>query len=51
MKLAGDWQGTFLELPPGSWRDVLGETDHDGGTTPLEALLARLPVALLVRRA
>lgn len=51
MKLAGDWQGTCLELPPGRWQDVLGETEHDGGVTPLAALLARLPVALLVRRA
>lgn len=51
MKLAGDWQGTGIELPVGRWHDVLAGEEFDGGATPLEALLARLPVALLVRRA
>ena len=50
LKLAGDWQGTGLELPDGRWDDVLAQHEHEGGTTPLEVLLARLPVALLVRR-
>jgi (1->4)-alpha-D-glucan 1-alpha-D-glucosylmutase len=50
LKLAGDWQGTSLELPEGRWEDVLGLRAHTGGPTPLEALLVELPVALLVRR-
>jgi (1->4)-alpha-D-glucan 1-alpha-D-glucosylmutase len=50
MKLAGDWQGTSLDLPEGRWEDVLGLRAHDGGSTSLDALLADLPVALLVRR-
>jgi (1->4)-alpha-D-glucan 1-alpha-D-glucosylmutase len=51
MKLAGDWQGTSLELPEGRWEDVLGQRTHDGGPKALDALLVELPVALLVRRA
>lgn len=51
-KLAGDWQGTSIELPPGPWRDVLGQRTHEGGgSTQLQDLLGELPVALLTRAA
>ncbi|MFD8163675.1 malto-oligosyltrehalose synthase [Streptomyces malaysiensis] len=45
---AGGWGATRLPLPPGRWRDLLtGRTAE--GAVPLAELLARLPVALLVR--
>ncbi|PNG92210.1 malto-oligosyltrehalose synthase [Streptomyces malaysiensis] len=45
---AGGWGATRLPLPPGRWRDLLtGRTAE--GAVPLEELLSRLPVALLVR--
>jgi (1->4)-alpha-D-glucan 1-alpha-D-glucosylmutase len=52
---AGGWGDTTLELPPGLWSDVLGETvveAEGGGPVSVEVgdLLARFPVALLVRR-
>src|SRR5215212_4341285 len=36
-------------LPPGPWHDLLSDTDHPGGPTPADQLLAKLPHALLVR--
>jgi (1->4)-alpha-D-glucan 1-alpha-D-glucosylmutase len=39
-----------VALPPGPWHDLLSGTDHRGGPTPAERLLAREPHALLVRR-
>jgi (1->4)-alpha-D-glucan 1-alpha-D-glucosylmutase len=49
MNLGGDWAGTAVELPPGSWQDVLGHGEVAGGTVPLAELLARFPVGLLLR--
>ncbi len=49
LRLQGDWQGTTLELPPGSWRDELTGEEIEGGARPLADLLARFPVALLAR--
>jgi (1->4)-alpha-D-glucan 1-alpha-D-glucosylmutase len=43
------WEGETVELPPGRWREVLTDTEYDGGAVPLATLLAALPVALLVR--
>jgi (1->4)-alpha-D-glucan 1-alpha-D-glucosylmutase len=51
LRLAGDWQGTVLELPAGRWRDELTGAEVVGGTCRIADLLARFPVALLVRRA
>ncbi|ATL86163.1 malto-oligosyltrehalose synthase [Streptomyces malaysiensis subsp. malaysiensis] len=45
---AGGWGATRLPLPPGRWRDLLTERTAEGAV-PLAELLARLPVALLVR--
>ena len=39
-----------VALPPGPWHDLLSGTDHRGGPTPADRLLAREPHALLVRR-
>ena len=47
--LAGDWQGTELELPPGRWRNEFTGEVCGGGGMPLAELLARFPVALLAR--
>ncbi|WP_030174868.1 malto-oligosyltrehalose synthase [Spirillospora albida] len=44
----GGWRGTVLDLPRPGWRDVLTGTVHDGPRLDLGAVLARLPVALLV---
>ncbi|RKN03306.1 malto-oligosyltrehalose synthase [Streptomyces radicis] len=45
---AGGWEGTYLPLPPGPWRDLL--TGHAvSGKARLGQLLAANPVALLVR--
>ncbi|HEY4590919.1 MAG TPA: malto-oligosyltrehalose synthase, partial [Thermoanaerobaculia bacterium] len=49
LRLHGDWQGTALELPPGSWRDELTGEESEGGLRPVSDLLARFPVALLAR--
>jgi (1->4)-alpha-D-glucan 1-alpha-D-glucosylmutase len=43
------WDNETAQLPPGPWRDVLTDTGYDGGAVPLAALLAGLPVALLIR--
>jgi (1->4)-alpha-D-glucan 1-alpha-D-glucosylmutase len=47
--LAGRWEETWLDLPPGPWRNLLSEEIVDGGGARLADLLARFPVALLVR--
>ena len=46
--LAGDWQNTTLELPPGQWQNHLTGDTLAGGRQPLAELLHRFPVALLV---
>ena len=49
LKLGGDWAGTELELPPGSWRDELSGAVVEGGRRSLAELLGGFPVALLAR--
>jgi (1->4)-alpha-D-glucan 1-alpha-D-glucosylmutase len=49
LKLGGDWQGTTVALPSGSWRDELTGEEVTGGERPVKDLLARFPVALLAR--
>jgi (1->4)-alpha-D-glucan 1-alpha-D-glucosylmutase len=51
LRLAGDWQETTLELPPGRWRDELTGDEVAGGRCRIADLLARFPVALLARAA
>jgi (1->4)-alpha-D-glucan 1-alpha-D-glucosylmutase len=48
--LNGDWGDTTLELPDGMWRNELTGENVDGNVTRMAELLARFPVALLVRR-
>jgi len=49
IRLGGDWKDTTVDLPPGCWRNELTEEDVEGGRRPVADLLARFPVALLVR--
>ena len=45
----GHWDDTRIELPAGRWRNILTGEGNATGDLPLEQLLARFPVALLVR--
>lgn len=46
----GGWGDTTLDLPEGTWRNVISTISIDGGPAlPLAAILGDLPVALLVR--
>jgi (1->4)-alpha-D-glucan 1-alpha-D-glucosylmutase len=49
----GGWEDTVLPLPGGTtdWHDILTDAPVDGAAPRLERLLARYPVALLVRPA
>ena len=47
-QLADRWVDTELDLPPGSWHDVLAPGPRWSGTVRLSDLLGRFPVALLV---
>ena len=45
----GSWRSTHLTLPDGTWRDALSPDRDWRGQVPIESLLERVPVALLVR--
>ena len=45
----GDWDGTYLHIPSGQWRDELSRATVNGGKVPLAGLLKPLPIALLVK--
>ena len=47
--LGRDWGDTVVDLPAGSWCNVLTSDESEGGRLPLSESLARFPVALLVR--
>ncbi len=47
--LGGTWADTTLALPEGAWINRLSGEGHRGGTVRLDALLAKFPVALLVK--
>jgi (1->4)-alpha-D-glucan 1-alpha-D-glucosylmutase len=49
LTLNGDWDGTTLELPTGSWKNQFTGESVRGGTIGLPELLKEFPVALLVR--
>lgn len=49
MKLAANWADTTLEIPSGKWIDRLSGSVVKGGTLQVTELLARFPLALLVR--
>jgi (1->4)-alpha-D-glucan 1-alpha-D-glucosylmutase len=48
--LADGWADTTLELPPGTWHDVLSQQRHIGGAVPVAQLLSQFPVAVLSRK-
>ena len=45
----GGWHDHNVQLPAGSWKDVLTGTLVEGGTVSIATVLRTLPVALLVR--
>ncbi|WP_114856046.1 malto-oligosyltrehalose synthase [Brachybacterium sp. YJGR34] len=45
----GGWGASWIALPEGRWRDLLGGAEVDGGRLALEDLLDHWPVALLVQ--
>jgi len=49
LEAAGGFRGTRLELPAGRWSDALSGAVHRSGSVRLDALLARFPLALLIR--
>jgi (1->4)-alpha-D-glucan 1-alpha-D-glucosylmutase len=50
LKLNGEWGNTTLKVPDGAWRNELTGDDVDGDVTRMADLLARFPVALLIRK-
>ena len=44
-----DWDATVLEIPAGKWKNPLTGETLDGGKVEMSSLLARFPVALLIR--
>ncbi len=49
MLLGNSWADTTLALPEGDWINRLSGEGHRGGIVRLDALLAKFPVALLVK--
>jgi (1->4)-alpha-D-glucan 1-alpha-D-glucosylmutase len=45
----GEWDGTILEIPEGTWRNQLTGEVHEGGKVEAKSMLTRFPVALLTR--
>jgi maltooligosyltrehalose synthase len=48
LTVAGDWAGTTLEVPAGSWKNWFTGHLVNGGSIGIEELLGGFPVALLV---
>jgi len=46
-----DLEATKVELPAGSWTDLLGGGHHDGGPVALSSVLGSFPTAVLARDA
>jgi (1->4)-alpha-D-glucan 1-alpha-D-glucosylmutase len=51
LKLGGDWADTSIAIPEGRWTNLLTADAVEGGESRIAQLLARFPVALLVRDA
>ena len=45
----GDWAGTTVALPAGTWTDLLTGDQVEGGDASVAQLLRRFPVAVLGR--
>jgi (1->4)-alpha-D-glucan 1-alpha-D-glucosylmutase len=50
IRLADDWQDTVLTVPKGQWSDVFTTETIESGDLRIADLLARFPVALLLRK-
>ncbi len=48
-ELAGEWQDTSVQIPAGSWLNVLSWDHFAGGITQLADVFRAFPVALLVK--
>lgn len=51
IRLGDSWAGAAISLPEGKWNNVLTGETVPGGTSRIQPLLRRFPVALLVRSA
>jgi (1->4)-alpha-D-glucan 1-alpha-D-glucosylmutase len=49
LKLGSSWSSTTLDLPQGSWRNLLTGDLFSGGRTRVQDVLQRFPVALLTK--
>jgi (1->4)-alpha-D-glucan 1-alpha-D-glucosylmutase len=47
LSMGSGWEGSWVELPPGQWKNQLTGDDVSGGRTAVHDLLRRFPVALL----
>lgn len=50
IKLQNNWEDTSVRIPEGTWKNELTGEELSGGTLHLSRVLARFPVALLVRQ-
>jgi (1->4)-alpha-D-glucan 1-alpha-D-glucosylmutase len=51
LKLGSNWASTTVELPRGTWKNILTREGSMGGRLRVQALFKRFPVALLTREA
>ena len=49
VKRVANWLGTTIGLPEGRWKNWITSQNLSGGRVPLQSVLERFPVALLVR--
>lgn len=49
LRLGGDWDDTWIEVPAGRWRHLFSGDVFASGQTLIHDLLARFPVCLLAR--
>jgi (1->4)-alpha-D-glucan 1-alpha-D-glucosylmutase len=49
VKRADNWSGASVTLPGSVWRNVLTQDVLQGGRVPIQSILQRFPVALLVK--
>jgi (1->4)-alpha-D-glucan 1-alpha-D-glucosylmutase len=50
LTLDGNWKSTAVDIPSGTWKNLLTGDEVNGGTVQVETLLSRFPVALLHRK-
>lgn len=49
LMMADGWKDTSLAIPAGAWRNLFTGDEVEGGRAPMQKLLRRFPVALLIR--